>query len=344
VAASFQLAVFRFFQLSASWKLAATWLLGQTLRTCPGLPEQAHAHSTSREIIMAHDTFQVGDLTAVIGDNEAHDQHAAGYNGVHQLIHRSEPATLFVPTVAGLNLEHIFDGDKELRGIKNRNVFFEPRNAAMTFRRLSACEAELHQPPTPTFQLESWTRFKLVSPHYIDFTFRCRPAQHVFCHGYIGIFWASYINAPEDKSMYFRGENGWLQLCTPEHNNQSTVVHKDNKISLAFSPVPGDTLYKNLSPFKYAEPFFYGLFRKHLFLLMFDRSDGIRFTHSPSGGGYNAELQTTNPAWDFQFIIPSYDVGKEYGFRARAVYRERCARQEVVQECVTWRKSLASAP
>jgi hypothetical protein len=77
---------------------------------------------------------------------------------------------------------------------------------------------------------------------------------------------------------------------------------------------------------------------------MFGRSDGIRFTHSPSGGGYNAELQTTNPAWDFQFIIPSYDVGKEYGFRARAVYRERCARQEVVQECVTWRKSLASAP
>ena len=27
---------------------------------------------------MAHGTFQVGDLTAVIGDNEAHDQHAAG--------------------------------------------------------------------------------------------------------------------------------------------------------------------------------------------------------------------------------------------------------------------------
>jgi hypothetical protein len=31
VAASFQFAVFRFFQLSASWKLAATGLHGQTL-------------------------------------------------------------------------------------------------------------------------------------------------------------------------------------------------------------------------------------------------------------------------------------------------------------------------
>ena len=65
---------------------------------------------------MAHETFQVGDLTAVIGDNEAHGKHTAGYNGIHQLTHRSEPTTLFVPTVAGLNLEHIFDGDQELRG------------------------------------------------------------------------------------------------------------------------------------------------------------------------------------------------------------------------------------
>jgi hypothetical protein len=291
---------------------------------------------------MAHDTFQVGDLTAVIGDNEAHDKHTAGYNGIHQLTHRSEPTALFVPTVAGLNLEHIFDGDRDLRHRNEPKVFFEPRTAPMTFRKLSASEAELHQPPTPTYKLESWTRFKLVAPHYIDFTFRCRPTQHVFRHGYIGLFWASYINAPEDKSMYFRGENRWLQLCTPQHNNQSTVVHRENKINLKFSEVPGDTLYKNLSPLKYDEPFFYGLFRKHLFLLMFESSEGVRFSHSPSGGGPNAELQTTNPAWDFQFIIPVYEVLREYGFRARALYRERCTRQEVVQEFATWRKSLAS--
>jgi len=87
---------------------------------------------------------------------------------------------------------------------------------------------------------------------------------------------------------------------------------------------------------------FYGLFRRHLFLLMFDRSAGIRFTHSPSGGGTNKELQTTNPAWDFQFIIPAYDVLRDYGFRARAVYREHCSRQEILQEFTNWRMFLAS--
>lgn len=291
---------------------------------------------------MAHGTFQVGKLTAVIGDNQPHDQHRAGYNGIHQLIHRDEPTNLFVPAVAGLNLEHIFDGDKDLRARDDPKIFFEPRNAPMTFRKVSASEAELYQPPTPTYWLESWSRFKLVAPHYIDFTFRCRATQHVFRHSYIGLFWANYINAPEDKSMYFRGDGRWQQLCTQQHNDQSTLVHRDDKFELAFSSVPGNTLYRNLSPLKFSEPFFYGLFRKQVYVLMFDRSAGIRLTHSPSVGGFNKEWQTTNPAWDFQFIIPAYEVLREYGFRARAVYRERCSRQEILQEFSTWRNSLAS--
>jgi hypothetical protein len=140
--------------------------------------------------------------------------------------------------------------------------------------------------------------------------------------------------------MYFRGDGGWQQLCTQQHDDQSTVIHRDDKFELTFSPLPGNTLYRNFSPLRFNEPFFYGLFRKHLFLLMFDRSAGIRFSHSPSGGGTNKELQTTNPAWDFQFIIPRYDVLREYGFRARAVYRERCSRQEILQEFSNWRNSL----
>ena len=78
----------------------------------------------------------------------------------------------------------------------------------MTFRKISESEAELHQPPTPTFFLESWTRFKMTAPHSIDFTFRCKAHQHVVTHGDIGLFWASYIDAPESKSIYFRDDKG----------------------------------------------------------------------------------------------------------------------------------------
>src|SRR5947199_7248021 len=101
------------------------------------------------EAVMAHDTFRAGDLTTVIGDNAAAGEHRAGYNGVWSLTHRAEPTNLFVPAVAGLNFEHIFDGHR--RDLDDsRRIFFEPRNAPMTFRRLSDAEAELHQPPTPT--------------------------------------------------------------------------------------------------------------------------------------------------------------------------------------------------
>ena len=288
---------------------------------------------------MAHDTFRAGDLTAVIGDNGAAGDHRAGYNGVWSLTHRLEPANLFVPIVAGLNFEHIFDGDK--RDLDNsRKVFFEPRNAPMTFKKISDTEAELHQPPTPTYHLESWTRFRLVAPHYLDFSFRCRATQHVFAHGYIGLFWASYINAPDDKSLYFRGGRQWQQLCTQRHNDESTVRHKDDRIELKFSEGLGDALFKNYSPLRYDEPVYYGLFGKLIYILMFDRAEGIRFTHSPSGGGVNAEKQTTNPAWDWQYLVPKYEVNQEYSFRARVVYRERCERAEVVREYESWKKQL----
>jgi hypothetical protein len=131
---------------------------------------------------MGHSTFQVGDLSAVIGDNAAHEKHRAGYNGLWSLRHRASQRSLFVPGIAGLNYEHIFNGDP----VGPREVFFEPRNAPMTFRKISDSEAELHQPATPTFHLESWTRFKLVAPHYIDMTFRCVPRQHAFPRGWIG--------------------------------------------------------------------------------------------------------------------------------------------------------------
>ncbi|HLW66187.1 MAG TPA: hypothetical protein VKS79_12820 [Gemmataceae bacterium] len=288
---------------------------------------------------MAHESFKVGDIAAIIGDNAAHGDHRAGYNGIWSLTHRTEPMNLFVPTVAGLNFEHIFDGDKR-DGDASRKIFFEPRNAPMEFRKIADLEAELHQPPTPTFHLESWTQFKLTAPHYIDMTFRCVPTQHAFAYGYIGLFWASYINAPEDKSMYFRRGNLWQQLCSSQHNNQSTIRHQDDNIDLKFSEGLGDALYRNLCPLRFDEPFFYGHFRKHLAIFMLDRNAGIRFTHSPSGGGLNGEQQTTNPAWDFQLIVPQYEVKKEYAFRLRLAYRERCERGEILKEYTDWAKSV----
>lgn len=292
---------------------------------------------------MGHATFAVGDLVAVIGDNAEREEHRAGYNGIWSLRHGATSRSLFVPAFAGLNHEHIFDGEAN----DSPEVFFEPRHAPMTFRRLSETEAELHQPPTPTFHLESRTRFRLVAPHYIDVDYRCVPCRLAFPRGYIGLFWASYIHAPEDKSLYFLGSPGrdreplWCQLCTPVHNEGSTVRHHDDDDELTFSDRSRDALYRHLSPLRYDLPLCYGLFEDLIWILMFDRAEGIRLTHSPSGGGVAARRRTTNPAWDFQFLIPGYEVGREYGFRARVVLRPRCSREEVLAEYGRWQEERA---
>jgi hypothetical protein len=113
---------------------------------------------------MAHEAFQIGDLTSVVGDNQAYDDRRAGYSGIKRLVHRTLPEkSLF--GVAGLNFEHIFDGAQDQLSLSgNRTIFFEPRNHPMAFRRLADDEAELHQTPTPTYHLESWSRFSLPTP------------------------------------------------------------------------------------------------------------------------------------------------------------------------------------
>src|SRR5262249_48371011 len=119
---------------------------------------------------MAHDAFRAGDLTAGIGGHSAAGDPRSRYNSVWSFAHKSAPANLFVPAVAGLNFEHIFDGDKrDTDG--SRKIYFEPRNHPMAFKKISETEAELHQEPTPAFHLESWTTFKLSAPHYLDMAF-----------------------------------------------------------------------------------------------------------------------------------------------------------------------------
>ena len=284
-------------------------------------------------------TLQAGDLTAVIGDNSAAGSHRAGYNGVWSLHHAKGTRSLFVPGIAGLNLEHLVTGEH----LEDSKTFFEPRHAPMTLTKISESEAELHQPPTPTFHVESWTRFRLVAPHYLEMDFRCRAHCDVFPRGYLSLFWASYMNAPADKSLYFLGglddqRDHWTQFCTQWHNDQSTVRHRDDTFEMTFPDAGRDTLFKSVSRFRYDAPFFYGHFDDLMWLVMFDRSEGIRFTHSPSGGGANRELATTNPAWDFQFLIPEPEVMKDYGFKVRTVLRPRFPRSEALEEFAKWKE------
>ncbi len=245
-----------------------------------------------------HVVLKRGSVTAVIVDNSAVDLpllpgHKAGYNGVASLSHVQQPRNLFVPSYAGLNFEHIHDGTPAVMREK-----FEPRKAPMQLRVIDEYTVELYQPPTHNWKLESCGRYRILADGTLEYTFECIPRAMEYRDRMIGLFWASYIHQPEDKSIHFRGRRAdreqktdWINGVTPRHGVDATHPPAD----VQFRPkIDSDfplTLVNHPSM---------------AFVQMFRDRDQIWIAQSPSGGGMG------NPAWDFQWFIPKAEVGQAY--------------------------------
>jgi hypothetical protein len=258
-----------------------------------------------------------GPIRIVVVDNTAvGEEHRAGYNGIAVLTHQRRPENLFVPLYAGLNLEVFHDGTNS-----PRPVLFEPRESPMELRVVSPSIVELYQPPTPNWKLESCTRFEVEKDGVVHMTFECIPRARVFKNGYVGLFWASYIQKPESPAIHFLGHDvaggpeRWIEAVSPTHGVEATHVSEHDKRDFARA-ADFEPRYQIFSWSKYVftKPFYYGLSHGMAYVSMFRPVDGIRFTQSPSGGGPG------NPALDFQWFIPDYVVDRAYGFEMRMAY------------------------
>jgi hypothetical protein len=263
-----------------------------------------------------------GALEAVVVDNRAVDDdvlagHRAGYHGIGSLKHQKQQRNLFVPAYAGLNFEHIHDGT-----FQTDHVLFEPRRAPMQLRVIDGHTAELYQAPTPYWGLESCLRYQLIDDEVIELTFECVPRRDRYRNGYIGLFWASYIDRPESGDIHFltapaRIDTGpnWVRATSPRHGVLATHVASTDEREFAHDPDFPLTLVFNRSNHRYGEPWFLGVCRGMALVQAFRPSDRVWFSQSPSGGGEG------NPAWDFQWFIPDYQVGRRYQLVMRALYR-----------------------
>lgn len=265
-------------------------------------------------------TLHRGDVTAVIVDNgEVNDEtlkgHRAGYSGVASLTHQQRSDNLFVPSYAGLNYEHIHDGTTQ-----DRDILFEPRRAPMELRVINEHTVELYQAPSPTWKLESVLRYQMLEDGTIEMTLECIPRAKTFRNGYVGLFWASYIHQPESLDIHFRGSSTrkgkaeWIRGVTPSHGVHPTHLSRQDIRSFKHDEDFPLSLAFNRSKYFYSEPWYYAVSHNMAFIQMFRPQDEIRLTQSPSGGGRG------NPAWDFQWFIPDYEVGKLYHMVMRAQY------------------------
>ncbi|MBQ18484.1 MAG: hypothetical protein CMJ65_15325 [Planctomycetaceae bacterium] len=279
-----------------------------------------------------HVVLKNGDITAIIVDNAAVNDgqlqaaHRAGYNGLAQLGHRRRKQNLFRAPYAGINFEHIHDGTLAVAREK-----FEPRVVPMQLRVIDSSTVELYQRPTVNWKLESCGRYRLLPDGTIEYTFECIPRARTFHQGFIGLFWASYIDGPEDKAIHFRGRRSaarsgtkWVKSLPPAHGTNSTHPPVGGRLPTIVKDFPL-TLVNHPSEYVHAEPWFFGVSHGMAFAQIFRARDGIWIAQSPTGAG------ATNPAWDFQWFVPGYKVDEAYGFVMRAIYIPYKSRRQVAR-------------
>ena len=286
-------------------------------------------------------------VKAVVVDNQAVadtvlPSHRAGYSGLAYLGHQSRTENLFVPSYAGLNFEHIHDGTKQ-----DRKVLFEPRNAPMQLRLIDEQTVELYQAPSPHYELESCLRYHMLEDGVLEMTFECIPRKRTYTHGYIGLFWASYIHQPESLDIHFLGrpaeadnqssqskKSGWLQTVTPSHGVLATHLGGNDLRSFKHDEDFPLSLVFNRSKYRYSQPWYYGVSHGMAWIQMFRPQDQVRLTQSPSGGGKG------NPAWDFQYLIPDCQVNKRYQMVMRGMYVPFESKKQVQRVTAPHRQAL----
>jgi hypothetical protein len=280
-------------------------------------------------------------VEVVIVDNRAVDDkvlpgHRAGYSGVASLRGPGRKENLFVPAVSGLNFEHIHDGT-----VQDRKILFEPRHAPMELRVIDDHTAELYQKATPHYGLESCLRYQLLEDGAIEMVVECIPRRKSAKGNWIGLFWASYIHKPASRAIHFKGreagskaEAKWIESTSPSHGVNATHPAVGDERTFKHDREFPLSLVFNLSKWRYAEPWYYGVSGDVAFAQVFRPKDKVRLSQSPTGGGKG------NPAWDFQFFLEDYKVGQRYQMVMRAVLVKGKTREAVEKATAKHRLAL----
>lgn len=292
--------------------------------------------------------LETARLRVVIADNEAHGaEHRGGYNGVAELrLQPGDPKNLFVPNYAGLNLEHIFNGNATSYGWD----IFEPRRSPMQLIRQATNRVELRQERTEHWPLRSRLVFN-VQNDAVDLTYFGTPLADVWQkHGCLGVFFASYIQSPEDMAIQFIGRSRpgrgdsrprWIKHLPAKHGEAASHRPAGSQWDPTVDAGFKITLATGHSDFEYLYPFYFGRSGENVLVLMFERTGAegeLRFAQSPSGGGQG------NPAWDFVYFRRDYEVNREFSFRVRAIYKKFTNADDVARLYEQWSGEKVDLP
>jgi hypothetical protein len=249
---------------------------------------------------------------------------------------------------AGLNFEHI------IAGHKSRHNAFAPRQGEYTVSALpNGVSAQLvRKTQDGAWAMSNISTYTVMKPHYVDMDFRCVPHDRRLFgkRGYAVLFFANYMNDVEEVAINFRGIDApgqnerWIKGDAPKFHrdwNQGGTYRSVSATELEYDP---DHNFKiNLWSYDYprfTRPFFYGRTKMGMvYILMFNKmygeKDEIRFSL------FKFKLpRVSRPAWDFQYVIRMLEDEREYGFKARLVWKKFVSAEDCLEEYEAWRASV----
>jgi hypothetical protein len=320
--------------------------LASTMITMPALL----GPPASEDRPVATTTISRGDLKAVLRDNS---QSPRVLSGVASLVNQRDAPGFdaFDPdspgASAGLNFEHIICGHR------NPNNAFAPRHGRYQLYLLPDGHSArlVRKREDDLWAMSSTLTYTLASPDAIDVDFRCVPHDPSLFgkRAYAILFFANYMNDVQDVALHFRGIQGpgqpetWITADAPKGHLDWNQGGTYRSVRAAELGSDADHNFK-LNSWSYdyprfTQPFYYGRAAKGMvFLLMFDRmyseTDEIRFSL------FKFKLpRFPRPAWDFQYVLRRMQAGKEYGFKARLVWKKFVSPEDCFQEYSAWAAS-----
>lgn len=322
------------------------------LLSIPGASNAAQAATRPAGEPVKSAVIRAGDLDVRFLDNS---DSPAVLSGVQSLINvKDAPGfNAFDPdskgAAAGLNFEHI------IAGHENPQNAFTPRHGPYRLYKLPDGRSVMlvRNADDEPWAVASTMTCTVTPPHYIDFEFKCRPTNAVLFgkHRYAIFFWANYMNDVENVAINFRGidkpgaEEKWISTDAPP--GHPDYNHGGTWRSAPASDLPRDDDLKfRLNTWSYdyprfTKPFYYGRAAHGMvYMLMFDRLyspvDEIRFSL------FKFKLKDfPRPAWDFQYVIHRVEQDREYGYRARAVWKRFSSPEDCLAEYQTWARMIA---
>jgi hypothetical protein len=298
-------------------------------------------------------SFQIsnGYFTGILHDNESNrERQGSGFNPLTHYLYPKQ--NLFHDDAVGLNFEHIMNGTAKDADI----CMFTPRRDVCSVQRQSEYSASIiHKAENSTWNMDSEITYILSGKNSIDIEFKVTLRKNRFPLDYVAFMWASYLNCTFDRRIYFvgrnNGEEDWVAFGedTEDGFETGTIAYH------GVDHLPYEKATKTLniieSPTKkFIHPFYYGLVHGSgridcqedtmVYIMMFDQKETIRFAMWNFIKDSDGIPDTHSPAWDWQFVIREPQINREYGYRARVVYKPYIGRDDVKEEYLRWVSGL----